>query len=108
MDWNDYQDKREGFVLEYKNTWLVAHVSQPNQEMVLFGPFANGEEALDWMETVPNGVPITFVPMRRPDKHRSNIDFFMPARFLHASEFDRSITVSHPCVSMSTTTEENK
>jgi hypothetical protein len=108
MDWNDYQDRRESFVIEYRNTVLVAYVAQPNQEMVLFGPFANGEVALDWMETVPSGVRVSFLPVRRPDIARKNIDFFQPSRFVDKSEFDRSGTVLHPHDSMTVTTKEQK
>jgi len=94
MEWSDYLDKREQFVREYDNTVMVAYVSQPDQDLVLFGPFNGGKEAMDWMEQcVPTSVRVTFYPLRKPYKIREKIDFFTPRRFLKKDEFQ---TVSHP------------
>lgn len=107
MDWADYLDKREHFIREYEFTVLVAHVSQPDQDLALFGPFNGGKEAMDWMEqSVPTGVAITFFPLRRPWKTRIKDDFFTPRRMLTKDEYE---TLSHPLATMVATEEgENR
>lgn len=106
MDWADYLDKRKQFEIEYGNAVLVAHVSQPNQDLMLFGPFNGGSEAMDWMERcVPSGVGITFFPLRLPYKTRVKTDFFTPRHMLGADEYE---TVLHPPVKMETNEGENQ
>lgn len=106
MDWADYLDKREIFIKEYEYTVLVAHVSQPDQDLALFGPFNGGKEAMDWMEQcVPTGVAITFFPLRKPYKTREKTDFFTPRRMLPKTEYE---TVQHPSDTMDATNEGEK
>lgn len=87
MDWNDFELERERFISDYKNISLVAYVPQPNQEMMLFGPFVDGEEAMDWMVTVPSGVQVTFVPLRRAFRNRVKNDFFVPRHMIPKDEY---------------------
>ena len=94
MDWVDFEDEREFFVAKYKHTALVAVVYQADGGNALFGPFANGEEAMDWFQTVPMGVRVHLVPLRRPNKKRTKDDFYLPERMLSEDEFVE--TVQHP------------
>ena len=87
MDWNDFELERERFISDYRNISLVAYVSQPNLEMMLFGPFVDGEEAMEWMITVPSGVQIHFVPLRRPFKNRVKDDFFLPRHMIAKDDY---------------------
>ena len=94
MDWADFLDKSEEFMARYERTVLVAHVSQPNGELALWGPFNGGQEALDWMtRCVPNSVWVTFVPLRKADGRATKDDFYTPRRMLTSDDF---ATVSHP------------
>jgi len=94
MDWADYVDKRDEFIAKYERTVLVAHVSQPNGELALWGPFYGGEEALAWMtRCVPSSVWVTFVPLRHKEHKGEKSDFYIPSRFLKKDDF---ATVSHP------------
>jgi len=94
MEWSDYLDKREQFIIEYEYTVMVAYVSQPDQDLMLFGPFNGGQEAMDWMEQcVPSSVRVTFYPLRRPYKTRAKTDFFTPRHMLPKEEYE---TLSHP------------
>lgn len=94
MDFSDYESEREYFLIKYDDIALVAVVNQADGSEALFGPFRNGLEAMDWFLTVPIGVRVYFVPLRRPDKKRTKDDFYTPDRMLSRDEYAE--TVQHP------------
>lgn len=86
-DFEDFDDAREIFVHRYRHTPTVACVGQPSGGFELFGPFITPEEAMDWMLTVPMGVRVVFLPLRRTDKKRTANEFYLPPHMLKDDEY---------------------
>jgi hypothetical protein len=91
LDFEEYESEREYFAIKYSDIALIAVVNQPNGGEALFGPFKNGLEAMDWFLTVPVGVRVFFVPLRRPEKKRVREDFYLPEHMLAKDEYSETV-----------------
>lgn len=65
-------------MLKSVKTPLIAVVSADGGELKMYGPFNNGITALEWSQEQPEGVRITFRPLRNPDVVRTYEDFYLP------------------------------
>ena len=65
-------------MLKSIKTPLIAVVSADGGELKMYGPFDNGITALEWYQEQPEGVRITFRPLRNPDVVRTYEDFYLP------------------------------
>ena len=83
-DQHDYDDFRDEMTARYPNTALIAEVSQPAPHAPrIYGPFANGAEAMEWLRTrVPMRVRVRFIPLRNPNITRKYEDFYNPDKML--------------------------
>lgn len=82
-DQQNYTDFREEMEARFPNTPLIAEVSQPSPHASkIYGPFANGKEAMEWLLTVPMNVRVGFRPLRNPNIERTYHDFFAPDHLL--------------------------
>lgn len=82
-DPQNYQDFRDEMEAKYPHTPLIAEVSQPAPHAPkVYGPFANGKEAMEWLLTVPMNVRVAFRPLRNPNVKRTYQDFFSPEHLL--------------------------
>lgn len=88
-DERNYDDFRDEMMARYANTALIAEVSQPSPHAPrVYGPFANGEEAMTWLRTVPSRVRVRFIPLRNPNIKRGYEDFYNPDKMLdHDKEY---------------------
>lgn len=65
-------------------------IAQVNSGVKIYGPFANGIEASEWLKQQPEGVTITFRLLRNPNVDRTYDDFYLPDYMEDESrEFDR-------------------
>ena len=81
-----YSMKSARKVLSKITTPLVAQVNAGEK---LYGPFRNGEEALEWRDKQPLDVAISFRPLRNPNVKRTLNDFYKPVYLEdEAREFD--------------------
>ena len=94
-DLTTYDDFRDEMTTRYPNTALIAEVSQPSPHAPrVYGPFANGEEAMNWLRTVPSRVRVRFIPLRTPNTTRTYEDFYNPDKMLdYDKEFTRTAQV---------------
>lgn len=88
-DTQTYDDFRDEMTARYANTALIAEVTQPSPHAPrVYGPFANGEEAMTWLRTVPSRVRVRFIPLRNPNTKRGYEDFYNPDKMLdHDKEY---------------------
>lgn len=64
-------------------------IAQVNAGKKIYGPFANGLEALEWYKKQPEGVVITFRALRNPKVDRTYEEFYLPEHMEdEAREFD--------------------
>ena len=71
-----YNEFAERMRAQYANQPLVAMVSQPNGAHRYYGPFSNGDEAMEWLRSQPARVPIGFLALRNPWTSRKHQDFY--------------------------------
>lgn len=67
-------------MLESVTTPLIAVVPADGGELKMYGPFDNGASALEWYKKQPEGVRITFRPLRNPNVVRTYGDFYLPIK----------------------------
>lgn len=91
-DAQDYDQFREEMEARFPNTCMIAEVSQPSPHPPkVYGPFANGTEAMEWLLTVPMRVRVRFIPLRNPNVKRTYDDFYAPEHLLdYEKEFVRN------------------
>lgn len=77
-------------MLESVITPLIAVVPAGDGELKMYGPFDNGAAALEWYKRQPEGVRITFRPLRNPDVVRTYDDFYLP---IQMENEDREFTL---------------
>ena len=71
--YNEFADRMRA---EYATQPLIAMVSQPNGAHRYYGPFSNGDEAMEWLRLQPARVPIGFLALRSPWTTRTHQDFY--------------------------------
>jgi len=87
----NFADFAEEISARYRNTWCVVYISQPDMELVLFGPFRDGAEASEWIRTkLPFGVRCTVIPLRRTDSKQTKEIIYTPSRLLKSEEYATS------------------
>ena len=77
-------------MLESVITPLIAVVPADGGELKMYGPFDNGIAALEWYKKQPEGVRITFRPLRNPNVERTYGDFYLP---IHMENEDREFSL---------------
>lgn len=89
----DFAEFRDEMIAMFPKTPLVAFVVvggglSPDR---YYGPFSNGEEAMDWLAYQPAFVKFRFLPLRNPYKRRKQFDFFSPETEVDWSEYDHTV-----------------
>lgn len=75
-----FDEFSEQIEASYANTPLVGIVRYaPNHGgFAIYGPFADGKEAMRWMRRVASRVRVEFVPLEDPSLNRTYNDFYDP------------------------------
>ena len=87
---DNYQDFRDEMVARFPSTPLIAVITHADGDKDLYGAFANGQEAMDWLLTIPMNVRVAFHPLRNPHMKRDYDDFYNPQKLRDPRNFDHT------------------
>lgn len=90
-----YEEFRDRMVAENKNIAMVAMVNM-DKTTRFYGPFANGQDAMNWLARQPSGIVFQFIPLRNPNLARQKIDFYAPDSLFDEREFDKDSHIKSP------------
>ena len=89
---------------DFPNTPLVAVLYLPNS-VRYFGAFANGLEAIAWLNQQPPRIEFAFIPLRSPNIVRSYDDFYNPQKDYDEEEFNHQQPTAKEKPAMSNNTK---